>query len=152
MSKVPGLHHQLLLASPASTNTNSDTSTVCSSHPLDVLRRPCMTCCFGSACDICLCSFSHVLGIDGDLLNITAAKELKAAGRLSFKPVATAGDDQQQQQQQQARSQQQLQQVPGPAEQLQQQGHEQQQGQDEEQQQGVCVVEVPDDVDRDRVR
>jgi hypothetical protein len=62
-------------------------------------------------------SFSHVLGIDGDLLNITAAKELKAAGRLCFKPVADS--DQQQEQQQQ----------------------------DE-----MCVVQVPEDVDRDRVR
>jgi hypothetical protein len=76
-------------------------------------------------------SFSHVLGIDGDLLNITAAKELKAAGRLCFKPVADSA-------QQQA-----------------QQGHGQGTGSGEEQQEEgdeMCVVQVPEEVDRDRVR
>jgi hypothetical protein len=65
------------------------------------------------------CSFSHVLGIDGDLLNITAAKELKAQGKLCFRPVAAAADTQQQEQ---------------------------------AQEQPVCVVRVPDEIDRDRVR
>lgn len=73
----------------------------------------CLTCC------CVFCSFSHVLGIDGDLLNITAAKELKAQGELCFRPVAAAADMQQQQ---------------------------------EPQEQPVCVVRVPDEIDRDRVR
>jgi hypothetical protein len=78
----------------------------------------CLLCCW-------TCSFSHVLGIDGDLLNITAAKELKAQGELCFRPVggsaaAPAGPQAQE-----------------PAEQ---------------QEQPVCVVRVPDEIDRDRVR
>lgn len=74
----------------------------------------------GGCCFELAASFSHVLGIDGDLLNITAAKELKAQGELCFRPVAAAADTQQQQEQ--------------------------------VQEQPVCVVRVPDEIDRDRVR
>jgi hypothetical protein len=83
-------------------------------------------------CAVLSCSFSHVLGIDGDLLNITAAKELKAQGELCFRPVgvtATAAVP--------AGPQQQQQQAQSPAKQ---------------QEQPVCVVRVPDEIDRDRVR
>jgi hypothetical protein len=74
-----------------------------------------------------LCSFSHVLGIDGDLLNITAAKELKAHGELCFRPLTAAAewadaagvDDGRQQQEEEGE---------------------------------VFVVRVPDVIDRDRVR
>lgn len=82
-------------------------------------RAGCVCC--SMCCGVC-CSFSHVLGIDGDLLNITAAKELKAQGELCFRPVAAAADMQQQEPQEQA------------------------------QEQPVCVVRVPDEIDRDRVR
>lgn len=69
-----------------------------------------------------LCSFNHVLGIDGDLLNITAAKELKSHGLLSFKPETSSSSAQQ----------------PAAVESL-----------DEQQ---TVTVQVPAHIDRDRVR
>lgn len=80
---------------------------------------------------VVMCSFSHVLGIDGDLLNITAAKELKAQGELCFRPVAAPAAA--------AASPQQQSQQPGV-------------GTEAVQEQPMCVIHVPDEIDRDRVR
>lgn len=35
-----------------------------------------------------LCSFSHVLGIDGDAMHVVAAKEMRDKGRLDYRPAA----------------------------------------------------------------
>lgn len=39
------------------------------------------------------CSFSHVLGIDGDACNVVAAKAIKAKGELAFTPVPADGSN-----------------------------------------------------------
>lgn len=46
--------------------------------------------CFCAGVDAC--SFSHVLGIDSNMLNVVAAKEMQAKGELHFRHVAAASE------------------------------------------------------------
>jgi hypothetical protein len=94
-----------------------------------------------------------VLGIDGDLLNITAAKELKAHGELCFRPLTAVAAAAAATGPSAAAAAAEGAAAPGVADVQAGVGGQQQQEQQQEEEEGeVFVVRVPDAIDRDRVR